>query len=107
MAQFGVQRSAPSYVTLVAALALLGALTYVITVPVVEQLKAAYAAEFTPEEPYEMAEPPKLGGGLYVLALAVIVLGFWSKEDNLVMLGVAGLCLIVPLDILWHVALLG
>jgi hypothetical protein len=46
------------------------------------------------------------GALLYVLALAVIVLGFWSQEDVIAVLGIMALSGLVILDILLRVGVL-
>lgn len=43
---------------------------------------------------------------LYVLAFAVIVLGFWSQEDIIAVLGIMALSSLVILDILLRVGVL-
>lgn len=48
-----------------------------------------------------------LGPIIYVIALAVIVLGFWSKEDAIAIGGIVGINLLVILDILLRIGVLG
>ena len=83
MAQFGVQRAPANMLALFTMLAFL--------------LLIAYAA-FT---------GTKMGGRLYLLGLAAIILGFWTKEDSVAIGGVIGLNFLVILDILLHIGLLG
>jgi hypothetical protein len=49
---------------------------------------------------------PFFGLLLYALAIAVIVLGFWSKEDVVAVLGIMAFSLLVILDILLRVGIL-
>ena len=56
---------------------------------------------------YSVAAHESLGIWLYVFALATMVFGFWSKEDHIAVSGIAGLFLILILDIILRIALLG
>lgn len=49
---------------------------------------------------------PLFGLLLYVLAIAVIALGFWSKEDTIAVLGIIAFALLLILDILFRVGIL-
>ena len=44
---------------------------------------------------------------LYLLSLATMVFGFWSKEDHLAVSGIVVLNLVLVLDILLRIGLLG
>ena len=48
----------------------------------------------------------RLGGLLYVLAVAAIGLGMWSKEDGTAIGGIIGLKLLVVLDIALRIGIL-
>ena len=49
---------------------------------------------------------PVYGLLLYALAVAVMALGFWSKEDVIAVLGIMAFALLVILDILFRVGIL-
>lgn len=49
---------------------------------------------------------PFYGLLLYVLVIAVIALGFWSKEDTIAVLGIMAFAVLVILDILLRVGIL-
>jgi len=49
---------------------------------------------------------PVFGLLLYVVSIAVIALGFWSKEDVVAVLGIMGFAILVILDILLRVGIL-
>ncbi|MFA5860790.1 MAG: hypothetical protein WDA16_03755 [Candidatus Thermoplasmatota archaeon] len=61
----------------------------------------------TPPGPTGQHTFPLFGGLMYVAVLAVIVLGFWSKEDVIAVLGIVGLSALVILDILLRIGVLG
>lgn len=48
-----------------------------------------------------------LGGTIYILAILVITLGFWSQEDSIAIGGIAGISLLVILDVLLRIGVLG
>lgn len=48
----------------------------------------------------------RLGGLLYVLAVAAIGLGMWSKQDSAAIGGIIGLNLLVVLDIALRIGIL-
>lgn len=83
MAQFAVQRSVASWLALITVLVYLALIAFAV------------------------ATSTKLGGILYLLGLAAIIMGFWTKEDNVAILGVMGISFVVILDILLHIGLLG
>lgn len=56
---------------------------------------------------FATATSTKLGGMLYLVGLAAIVMGFWTKEDSAAIGGVIGICFVVILDIIAHIGLLG
>ncbi len=47
-----------------------------------------------------------IGVTLYLLAIVVIFLGFWSKEDSVAIGGIIGLNLLIVLDILLRIGVL-
>lgn len=48
-----------------------------------------------------------LGVMIYLIALLVLVLGFWSKEDSVAVGGIIGISMLVILDILLRIGVLG
>jgi len=56
---------------------------------------------------YSVVAQESLGMWLYVLSLAAMVFGFWSKEDHLAIGGIVGLNLVMILDILLRIGFLG
>lgn len=56
---------------------------------------------------FGLATGTKIGGKLYVLVLATIIVGMSLKEDSVAMGGVIALCFTVILDIHKHIGLLG
>jgi hypothetical protein len=47
-----------------------------------------------------------LGIWPYVAAFALMVFGFWSKEDHLAVAGISGLALVLLLDIILRIGIL-
>lgn len=56
---------------------------------------------------YSVAAQESLGLWLYVFALLAIVFGFWSKEDHVAVGGIAGIFLVLILDITLRIGMLG
>lgn len=48
-----------------------------------------------------------LGIAIYLIAILVITLGFWSKEDAVAVGGITGFSLLIVLDILLRIGVLG
>jgi hypothetical protein len=55
---------------------------------------------------YAIAAGVSLGIWLYVMVLATIVFGFWSKEDHLAIGGIMGFALLIVLDVMLRIGLL-
>lgn len=55
---------------------------------------------------YAAATHTPLGGTLYALSLAPIVIGMIAKEDDIAILGVVGLNVLVILDVFMHIGFL-
>lgn len=55
---------------------------------------------------FAIASGKSLGLWLYLVVLAVIVFGFWSKEDHVAVGGIMGLSLLVILDVLLRIGVL-
>jgi hypothetical protein len=56
---------------------------------------------------YSLVAHESLGIWLYVFAFATMILGFMSKEDHIAVTGIAGIFLILILDIILRIGLLG
>ncbi|HET6404515.1 MAG TPA: hypothetical protein VFH78_07700 [Candidatus Thermoplasmatota archaeon] len=54
-----------------------------------------------------LATGESTGIWLYLLAIASMVFGFWSKEDHIAIGGIVGLNVIMILDIILRIGLLG
>lgn len=91
MAQFAVHGTPRSVVALAALFSFVGLLVF------------AIAGGFPDPAPHTVSPYGLL---LYALAIAVIVLGFWSKEDIVAVLGIMGLSGLIILDVLLRVGVL-
>lgn len=56
---------------------------------------------------YSVVAQESLGAWLYVFALLAMVFGFWSKDDHVAVGGIAGLFLVLTLDIVLRIGFLG
>ena len=54
-----------------------------------------------------MVTGDSVGIWLYLLSIAAMVLGFWSKEDHIAIGGIVGLNLVMILDIILRIGVLG
>jgi hypothetical protein len=91
MAQFAVHGTPRSVVALAALFTFVGLLVF------------AMAGGFPDAANHKL---PLYGLLLYALAIAVIALGFWSKEDIIAVLGIMALSGLIILDILLRVGVL-
>lgn len=91
MAQFAVHGTWKSVFALASLFSFLGLLVFALAGGVPPPAQGSVS-------PYGMA--------LYALAFAVIVLGFWSQEDIIAVLGIMALSSLVMLDILLRVGVL-
>lgn len=91
MAQFAVHGTSRSVLALAALFSFVGLLVF------------GLAGGFPKPAPHAL---PVFGLLLYVLAIVVIALGFWSKEDIVAILGIMALAGLVILDVLLRVGVL-
>lgn len=56
---------------------------------------------------YSVVARESLGAWLYIFSLGAIVFGFWSKEDHVAVSGIAGIFLVLTLDIILRIGFLG
>ena len=56
---------------------------------------------------YAIAMDDSLGVWPYLTGLAIVVFGFWSKEDVIAVAGILALSLLLILDILLRIGVLG
>lgn len=96
MAQFALHGSWKSVAALASLLTFVGLLTFSI----------AGGLDHLPEDDAGTSKRVTFGLVLYLAAFAVIVFGFWSKEDVLAVLGIIALSLLMILDILLRVGVL-
>lgn len=118
MAQFAVKRTTPSMIALIGGLAVLALMTFVIASSVIihadEQRATREAAEgagdghISPGMESLQHTRDSFNGEIYLFSIGLMFLGFWSKEDHIVMLGVIALCMFFILDVqLGHFGLIG
>lgn len=55
---------------------------------------------------YAVAAGVSLGMWPYVLVIATMVFGFWSKEDHVAIGGIIGLSLLIVLDVVLRIGIL-